>query len=166
MKIKPIIKTIAILIATYMCLESAYYAGLYRGYNLGASTLGNLCYPKLGNGFCGYGGDPYEQLGDLYVYVCLLLVLFLVAQMIKREIVSHWVSLISVLLAMFGFARAYTFKNNFLSDDDKYIDLIRQTISTDYVHIWLTSALVLYKIIDILVYWQTGRNNKSLNKLD
>jgi len=51
------------------------------------------------------------------------------------------------------FVYVYIFKNRYVTDDATYINVIRETLPTDFIHIWLALAIVIYQMITIIQYY-------------
>jgi hypothetical protein len=145
-------KIIAIILGGYLCQESFYYQGIYTGYNIGAVRLAGICYPKIGN-LCISHGDPYSDLVNIHVYINWCLIFFIASKLIKKEALSHIISLPSIILAFLLFVYVYIFKNRYVTDDATYINVIRETLPTDFIHIWLALAIVIYQMITIIQYY-------------
>lgn len=150
-------KIIAVILGGYLCQESFYYQGIYTGYNIGAVRLAGICYPTSGN-FCITHGDPYFDLANIHVYINWCLIFFIASKLIKKETLSHIISLPSITLAFLLFVYVYIFKSRYIADEVAYIDVIRETLSTDFIHIWLALAIMIYQIIAVIQYYFARRH--------
>lgn len=146
------VKIIAIILGLYLCQQSFYYTGIYEGYGIGVARFGNICYPRIGS-LCLYDVDPYSGLANTHVYINWLLSFFIIGNLIKKEVVSQIISLPSALLTFLLFISVYFFKSRYVSDEVVYINLIRETLSTDFIHIWIALALLIYQIVTAIQYY-------------
>lgn len=157
--IKAMFKTIAIIVCSYICLQSYYLRGIYVGFNY--SPLCEAPGSLQNKGANLYQVSPYYQFPDFHFYISFLLLLFIIGQLIKKEILSQVFSLMAISLALLGFIHIYNLKSNYVSDGDKYMDLMRLTLSMDSDHIWLTLAILIYQIIITFYYWLYERRKDS-----
>lgn len=153
------IKIIIILLGIYLSQESFYYQGVYSGFENGAQ-LGGIIYK--GNLYASHGTSPYSNLINIHLYINWFLILFIIGKFIKKESLSQVMSLPSILLAFLGFIQLYNVKIGYQSNEDQYFDLMRLTIQTDFIHIWLTLFLLIYQVITaIQCYFEWKKNHKS-----
>lgn len=154
------IKIIAIMLGVYLSQKSFYYQGVYTGFVNGAQ-LGGIIYPDFGHYAISHAENPYSDLVDTHLYINWFLLFFIVGKLIRKESISQIISLPAILLAFLGFVQLYNLKNGYVVNEDKYFDIMRLTFQTDFIHIWLALALLIYQIITAFQNYFEWKRNKS-----
>lgn len=159
--IKAVIKFAAMIMGIYLCQESSRYGGIYLGHIQGAQ-LCKIVYPVIGNLHISHA-DPYFYLVDLHRYISLFLIIFIIGQLIKKELLSQIISLPSIIILFILFIQIYMYKKPYISDEASYINLIRETLSSDFIHIWLALALLIYQAVTAFQdYLNWNRENTKI----
>lgn len=155
------LKPIAILTSVYLGLESSYYRGIYVGYEIGMQMDG-VVYPKMENFYATHPYSPFDKLGDLYLYVTYFLILFIIGKVIQKEFLSQIISLPSILLSFLGFIQIFIFKREYLSDESKYFDLMRDTSLMDVIFVILALTLLVYQLIWAFQFYSAWKSKTKI----
>lgn len=139
------LKKISIAIGLLLFSSNVYLKGLYSGYLEGTNLCG-IRYP--------YNHlNPFYELNAPLFYVSLFLIFFIIGNLTKNEILSQITAIASIVMSFLLFHQIYSIKSEYVIESYQYVNLIRETIWLDKVHVWICLALLIYQIFTAFYYW-------------
>lgn len=131
------------------CLVNEFTKGLYNGFAYGASKICDFSYPTFKVGEITYTmshADPYFYITQNQLYLTYALVIFLIGKSMERVWFSQMISFIPLILCLFFFGKIEDIKNLDINNQEKYIDLIRDTVNYGRTFFFLIVALIVLQI--------------------
>jgi hypothetical protein len=150
--------TLNMLLCVVFAVLMAIHIGFERGYDQGSYDSAQ------GISFAFSGGTPYGWLSQNYLILTLCSLVFFVGQMIKGELLSKIVCILSFLIAVRPLYFLYEQKMFLVSRPEAFNQLIRETIPLDWLCFLTMIVLLAYQVVGIFQYF-LHKNRTTLNTI-
>lgn len=120
------------------CLINVFLLGLHLGFDLGLDE---------NSSFTISGITGYQLLARCYIYICVLLLIFIVGKLIKKHTFSRFICLISLILIIFPYQTLYLQKRIYFNNPETVTNILLVAIPFDLIGFLLFLSLLIFQII-------------------
>lgn len=99
------------------------------------------------------GPSLYYHLGQLYLYITLILFIYLIGIAIKIELLSQLMCVSSLILIVTCYMNLYSLKSVYFGSTEPFQRLLLKVLPLDWVGFALIFILSIFQIVTILHYW-------------
>ncbi len=147
-----ILKKTSKVIALILCSVNLFLAGLHRGFEIGHDESTKFFIS---------GGSGYDLLANYYIYIFLLLVMFVIGQSMKKDVLSRVACFSTLILNIFLYRTIYLQKKIFIYNSDSFTKLLRDTIPLDLISFLVMITLLLFQIIMVFQHYSNWRSKNA-----
>jgi len=150
MKISELFRATAVILGAYLLMDTAFFRGLYNGLEFGADLCDAGPYREMGNLYAASAYIQYGSFIDISKILCWAIVAYMAGHLVRRDLLSHLISLPAIGLVVFLLFHIYRLKVLYVSEPSKYFDLMRATASSSLEHLCLGLVLLVLEVVFVL----------------
>lgn len=132
------LRRLTLITALSSLFISGLLLGLHQGFAYGASDA---------RGYSFSFETGYEFLVRCYFGICIWLSVFIIGNLIKKEIMSQIICFSSLVFVILPYRLIYQQKNFFYENSETITNVLRATLPLDLVNFSLVSILLIFQII-------------------